>query len=183
MVQMMEEEAEYLIVIKARKKRRPNAPGTSKRKHYERPNQGKRKASDFVWDPQVQPAPSQPPRSNGRSPRIESPRPPGWKPLVLTPQLVKLTEEGKRRLADQRMKEWGKDQEEYTKREHELAEEKRLAQREQDRQEREAQQKLEEENTEEDLAECIRLDQEDWEYRAWQEADERRREAEKEKEA
>jgi hypothetical protein len=35
-------EAEVLLVIRGRKKKRPNAPETSKKKHFERPNQGKK---------------------------------------------------------------------------------------------------------------------------------------------
>jgi hypothetical protein len=42
---------------------------------------------------------------------------------------VQLSEEAERKLADQRMKEWSKDQEEYTEREHQLAEQKREAKR------------------------------------------------------
>jgi hypothetical protein len=41
-VQILEAEEEYLLIIKARKRKRPNAPGSSKRKHFDRPNQGRR---------------------------------------------------------------------------------------------------------------------------------------------
>jgi hypothetical protein len=37
--------------------------------------------------------------------------------LVLVPQLVQLSEDAERKLADERLKEWSKDQEEYTERE------------------------------------------------------------------
>jgi hypothetical protein len=47
-------------------------------------------------------------------PHVEPPRPEGWKPLVLTPQLVQLSDEGIRKLADERMREWSKYQEEFT---------------------------------------------------------------------
>jgi hypothetical protein len=45
--------------------------------------------------------------------------------LTLTPQLVQLSEEAKRKLADQRMKESAVDQEVYTQRDHEIAAKKR----------------------------------------------------------
>jgi hypothetical protein len=38
--------------------------------------------------------------------------------LVITPELVQLSEDAERKLADQRMKEWSKDQEEYTERQY-----------------------------------------------------------------
>jgi hypothetical protein len=47
--------------------------------------------------------------------------------LVLTPQLVQLSEEGIRKLADERMKEWSKDQEEYTEGQFREIEEKKTA--------------------------------------------------------
>jgi hypothetical protein len=45
--------------------------------------------------------------------------------LVLTPQLVQLSDEGIGKLADERMKDWSKDQEEYTEKQFKEVEEKR----------------------------------------------------------
>jgi hypothetical protein len=92
----------------------PNAPGSSKRKHFERASQ-KRGKRDFVWAPPQQPT---------VRPSVEPPRPPGWNPLVITPQAIR-SEEEVRKIASQRLKESGKDQEDYMKREHELMEGKR----------------------------------------------------------
>jgi hypothetical protein len=117
-MQILEAEAEYLLIIRGRRKKEPNAPGSSKRKHYERANQKKWKR-DFEWPP---------PQQSIVKPKVEPPRPPGWKPFVITPQAIQ-TQEEVRRIASQRLKEWGKDQEEYMKREHELMEEKRARRR------------------------------------------------------
>jgi colicin import membrane protein len=50
LMQILEDGAEYILKITGRKRKRPNAPGTSKRKHFERANQKKRK-QDFSWSP------------------------------------------------------------------------------------------------------------------------------------
>jgi hypothetical protein len=50
--------------------------------------------------------------------------------LKITPQLVQLSEEAERELADQRMKVWSKDQEEYTEREFQRVEKLKQEQRE-----------------------------------------------------
>jgi hypothetical protein len=50
LMQILEEEAEYVLRIVQWKRKRPNAPGTSKRKQFERANQKKRKG-DFSWSP------------------------------------------------------------------------------------------------------------------------------------
>jgi hypothetical protein len=139
--QVIEDEAEYVLVIEEQKRRRPNSPGTSKRQHFPRANQ-KRSRKDFDWHA---PTPSTSQKSGsseeGRhqaeerftrsaaksEPRIEPPRPEGWKPLVPTPQLVQLSEEGIRKLAYERMKEWSKDQEEYTVGQFREIEEKKAA--------------------------------------------------------
>jgi hypothetical protein len=138
--QVIDDEAEYVLVIEEQKRKRPNSPGTSKRQHFQRANQ-KRRRKDFEWyaPPQMSSQKIDPPSheegcSRGRhqaggdskrftwtapitEPHVEPPRPEGWKPLVLTPQLVQLSEAAERKLADERMKEWSKDQEEYTERE------------------------------------------------------------------
>jgi hypothetical protein len=108
LVQVMQEGAVFRLIIVARKQRRPNAPGSSKRRHFERANRGKRKVEDFSWRPEEGGAQKKP------EPRVEPPRPPGWKPLIIAPELVRTSEEGLRKLADRRMKEWSKDHEEYT---------------------------------------------------------------------
>jgi hypothetical protein len=60
-------------------------------------------------------------------PHVEPPRPEGWKPLVIVPELVQLSDEAERKLADDRMKEWSKDQEEYADRKFREIEEKKAA--------------------------------------------------------
>jgi hypothetical protein len=47
-MQILEEGAEYVLRITERKRKRPNAPGTSKRKHFERAD-GKKRKGDFSW--------------------------------------------------------------------------------------------------------------------------------------
>jgi hypothetical protein len=135
--QVIDDEADYVLVIEEQKRRRPNSPGTSKRQHFQRANQ-KRRRKDFEWYAPPQSRPQQkvdPPSHEEGSlrgghqtdedskrfawtaaitePRVEPPRPEGWKPLTLAPQLIQLSEEGIRKLADERMKEWSKDQEEH----------------------------------------------------------------------
>jgi hypothetical protein len=81
-MQILEAEAEFLLIIRGRRKKKPNAPGTSKGKHYERANQKKGKR-EFTWAPQqeriVQPT---------VQPKVEPPRSPDWKPLVIKPQAI-----------------------------------------------------------------------------------------------
>jgi hypothetical protein len=127
--QVIDDEAEYVLVIEEQKRKRPNSPGTSKRQHFERANQ-KRRRKDFEW---YAPPDKSPPkklqkreehqeeRDPGRftwiapdtKPHVEPPRAEGWKPLdlALRPAEIKVRE-----LAEQRMEEWSKDQEEYTER-------------------------------------------------------------------
>jgi hypothetical protein len=50
LMQILEEDAEYVLVIEEQKRKRPNAPGTSTRKHFERANQ-KRWRRGFNWRP------------------------------------------------------------------------------------------------------------------------------------
>jgi hypothetical protein len=127
-MQILEDETEYLLVIEDQRRKRPNAPETSKRKHFERANQ-KRGRRDFEWHPPQQQSPHknhpgnseknqrgghQEERNSERftwtapdtEPHVEPPRSSEAKPLVLTPQTVK-------KIADQRLKEWSKDQKEY----------------------------------------------------------------------
>jgi hypothetical protein len=128
LMQILEDQAEYVIRIEGFKRRRPNSPGSSKRRHFERANQ-KRGRQDFNWSPTqdsqktnprgpVKGCPEDRHQAEGdesrfiwtapdTEPHVEPPRPEGWKPLVLTPKLVK-------QIADQRLSEWSKDQEEYT---------------------------------------------------------------------
>jgi hypothetical protein len=47
---IIDDEAEYVLDIEEQRRRRPNSPGTSKRKHFERANQKKRRG-DFEWHP------------------------------------------------------------------------------------------------------------------------------------
>jgi hypothetical protein len=119
LVQVLQAEADYRLIIIERKRKRPNAPGSSKRRHFERANQRKRKAADFCWRPPDEQVRARP------DPRIEPSRPPGWKPLIVVPELVCLSEEGERKLADQRMRAWSQDQVEFEKREVALMIEKR----------------------------------------------------------
>jgi hypothetical protein len=152
LTQIIEDEAEYVLVIKDQRRKRPSAPGTSKRRHFERANQ-KRRRGDFEWHPPQEKSShkSNPPsheerRSRGghqeegdskrftwstpdMEPQVEPPRPPAWKPLVLVPQLVQLSEEAERKLADERMKEWSKDQEEYTERQFQEVQKKQQEQK------------------------------------------------------
>jgi hypothetical protein len=86
-------EAEFLLIIRGRKKT-PNTPGSSKRKHYEMANQ-KKGRRNFVRAP---------PQESIVRPKVEPPRSPGWKPLAITPQAIR-TEEEVRRIASQRLKE------------------------------------------------------------------------------
>jgi hypothetical protein len=129
-MQILEEDAEYVVRMEEQKRRHASAPGSSKRNHFEKANQ-KRGRKDFNWSPNPAGGSQRPvPKSHeesrsedghhvegnpdrftwtsGSEPHIEPPRPPDWKPLVLTPQLIQLSEEGERKLADQRMKEWRK---------------------------------------------------------------------------
>jgi hypothetical protein len=46
----LDEGADHRLRIKGRKRKRPNAPGTSQRKHFERVTQ-KRKREYFGWSP------------------------------------------------------------------------------------------------------------------------------------
>jgi hypothetical protein len=117
--QVIDDEAEYVLVIEEQKRKRPNSPGTSKRQHFERANQ-KRRKKDFEWYAPPGSRTSKIERGGEldkedskrftwtapTEPHVEPPRPEGWKPLVLTPQKV-------RSICDQRLKEWSKDQEEY----------------------------------------------------------------------
>jgi hypothetical protein len=124
LMQILEDQAEYVIRIEDYKRRRPNSPGSSKRHHFERANQ-KRGRKDFAWSPPQKKDPGSPVKGSSQGghqeewkesrftwtapdtePQVEPPRPEGWKPLVLTPQTV-------RTIADEKLKEWSKDQEEY----------------------------------------------------------------------
>jgi hypothetical protein len=133
--QVIDDEAEYVLVIEEQKRKRPNSPGTSKRKHFERANQ-KRRRKDFEWYAPSEKSTQVVIQKRGDSkrftrtapdtePHVEPPRPEGWKPLVLTAQLVQLSEDAERKLADDRMKEWSKDQEEYSERQFREIEEKK----------------------------------------------------------
>jgi hypothetical protein len=52
LMQILEDGAEYILKITGQKRKRPNAPGTSKRQHFERANQKKKlKKKDFSWSP------------------------------------------------------------------------------------------------------------------------------------
>jgi hypothetical protein len=51
LMQILEEEAEYVLRIMERKRKRPNAPAPSKRKHFERANHKKEGKGDFSWSP------------------------------------------------------------------------------------------------------------------------------------
>jgi hypothetical protein len=148
LMQILEENAEYVLAFEDQKRKRPNAPGTSKRKHFERANQ-KRGRRDFEWSPpqEKDSHKNDPPSHEARrsrdghheegnserftwtgpnpEPHVEPSRPAGWKPLVITPELVQLSEDAERKLADQRMKEWSKDQEEYTERQYQEVQKKR----------------------------------------------------------
>jgi hypothetical protein len=141
LIQILEEETVFVIRIEDRLRRRPNTPGSSERRHFERANQKKGKRS-FIWSAPTETGPEKELKSQehrgskaghedgdlGRftwtvsesEPHVEPPRPPGWKLLVINPQFVQLSEEAERTLADQRMKEWSKDQKGYTEREFQL---------------------------------------------------------------
>jgi hypothetical protein len=139
LMQILEDRAEYVIRIEGYKRKRPNTPGSSKRKHFERANQ-KRGRKAFDWSP---PQDSQKTNPRGpvkgcpegrrqaegdesrfiwkapdTEPHVEPPRPEGWKPLVLTPKAVK-------KICDQRLDEWSKDQDEYMEREFQRVEERK----------------------------------------------------------
>jgi hypothetical protein len=58
-------------------------------------------------------------------PDDDPPRPPGWIPLELKPELVRLSEQGERRLADKKMDDWAQDQVEYEERQRVAIEQKR----------------------------------------------------------
>jgi hypothetical protein len=105
LVQVLQAEADYRLIIIERKRKRPNAPGSSRRRHFERANQRKRKAEDFCWRPSDEQTRARPDL------RVEPPRPPGWKPLVIVPDLVKMSENNIRMMADQRMKQWAEEEE------------------------------------------------------------------------
>jgi hypothetical protein len=101
LMQILEENAEYIVRIEERLRRRPNAPGSSERRHFERANQKKSRAS-FTWSPPLIEGPKSEPKSHearrskvghedggpGRftwtapepEPHVESPRPPGGPP-------------------------------------------------------------------------------------------------------
>jgi hypothetical protein len=117
-----------VLVIEEQKRKRPNAPGSSKRRHFHRANQ-KRGRKDFNWNPpqerdshkndpqshearrsgdghQEEENPDRFTWTSGSEPHVEPPHPPGWKHLVITPhsvQLVQLSEDADRKLADQRL--------------------------------------------------------------------------------
>jgi hypothetical protein len=57
----------------------------------------------------------------------EPPRPPEWIPLELRPDLIRLSEQGERKLADSRMDDWVKDQVEYEKRQQDEIEQRKIA--------------------------------------------------------
>jgi hypothetical protein len=90
LTQILDENAEYVVRIEARKYRRPNAPGLRKSKHFARANQGK---SRWLWQGRALQEPQQTPPESQASPRIKVTHPPGRKPLVLTHQLARLSEE------------------------------------------------------------------------------------------
>jgi hypothetical protein len=50
LMQILEEDAEYVLRIWEQKSKRPNAPGSRKRNHFQRANQ-KRGRKDFTWSP------------------------------------------------------------------------------------------------------------------------------------
>jgi hypothetical protein len=125
--QVIDDEAEYVLVIEEQKRRRPNSPGTSKRQHFERANQ-KHNRKDFEWYAPPDKSPPKNPqkkeehqeeRDPGRfswtapdmKPHVELPRIDGRKPLDLT---LRPAEIKTRELAEERLDEWSKDQEEYT---------------------------------------------------------------------
>jgi hypothetical protein len=75
--------------IEVRLRRIPNAPGSSKRKHFELANE-KKTRRDFTWSP------NQPDRGERRQqdrPGVEPPRPQGWKPLILTAQAIRIQQD------------------------------------------------------------------------------------------
>jgi hypothetical protein len=144
LMQILEDQAEYVIQIEGYKRKRPNTPGTSKRRHFERANQ-KRSRQDFDWSPPqvsqktnprcpVKGCPEGRHQAEGdesrftwtapdTEPHVEPPRPEGWKPLVLTPKTVK-------KICDQRLDEWSKDQDEYMEKEFQRVQERIQVQKE-----------------------------------------------------
>jgi hypothetical protein len=48
--QILEDDAEYILRIEEQKRKRPNTPGSSKSRHFERANQRRRR--DFTWSPE-----------------------------------------------------------------------------------------------------------------------------------
>jgi hypothetical protein len=95
-LQILEEQAEFKLSIEARLRRTPNAPGTSKRKHFEAANQ-KRRKDDFTWSPGDQPEQTKrqtrKQQTRTSEPHVEPPRPPGWTPLVLTRVAIQIPDD------------------------------------------------------------------------------------------
>jgi hypothetical protein len=114
LMQILDEDAEYIVRIEDQKRKRPNTLGSSKRKHFERVNQ-KRRRGDPTWSPpQDKSSQRTEPQSHGAKrseaghheegssdrftrtsdskpdPHVEPPRSPGWKPLILVPPLIQL---------------------------------------------------------------------------------------------
>jgi hypothetical protein len=161
-MQILEDQAEYVLRIEGYKRKRPNSPGSSKRKHFDRANQ-KRGKQDFTWSP-PQDSQKKNPRGpvkgcpEGRhheegdesrftwtapdtEPHVEPPRPKGWKPLKLTPETVK-------KIADQRLSEWSKDQEEYAEQQFQIVEQRKRELKTQAKEARKAESSDEEETQE-----------------------------------
>jgi hypothetical protein len=129
-VQLLEAEAEFLLMIRGRKKKDQRHP----KRHFERPNQGKKEWNAFAQTPKQETAertrraPTEPeskePKIPQGPPHHEEPRPPRWKPLV--PERRQLvTQEDARKAVDERLRECMVDQEQYERRQQELADEKR----------------------------------------------------------
>jgi hypothetical protein len=57
----------------------------------------------------------------------EPPRPPGWIPLELKPDLIRLSEQDERKLADARMNDWAQDQVKYEERQQAEIEQRKVA--------------------------------------------------------
>jgi hypothetical protein len=57
----------------------------------------------------------------------EPPRPPDWIPLDLKPDVIRLSEQGERKLADARMDDWAQDRVEYEERQRTEIEQKKIA--------------------------------------------------------
>jgi hypothetical protein len=138
LMQILEDDVDCVVRIEAKKRKRPNAPGSSKRSHFERASQTRRE-QDFNWSPdQAESSQRHDPKmhearrskdghheegnpdrftwTSEPEPQVEPPRPRGWKPLVLVPELIRLSDDAARKLDDKRLEEWSKDQEEYEER-------------------------------------------------------------------